>query len=72
MKVNLIFEEKTVGLIVNDDGVGFDTEVPAQNRFGLISMRERVKLLGGSINIVSKTGKGTLIEVKIPVNGGTI
>jgi signal transduction histidine kinase len=54
-------------LAVEDDGRGFD---PHSNRsgpaLGLISMQERVMLLGGRMSIHSAEGQGTRIEIEIP------
>jgi two-component system, NarL family, sensor histidine kinase LiaS len=52
---------------VTDDGVGFDPEGEKLTSYGLRSMRERVAELGGSLDIYSAVGKGTQIEVRIPV-----
>jgi signal transduction histidine kinase len=52
-------------LRVVDDGVGFD---PAQRTegFGLVSMQERVKALGGHFRLASEPGRGTEVEIAIP------
>jgi signal transduction histidine kinase len=57
-----------IRLTVSDDGVGFDV-VPVSNGLGLglISMRERVKLVNGTFSITSKLSYGTEINVRIPV-----
>ena len=72
VEVNLAFEEKAVSLRIHDNGIGFNPEARTKNRFGLISMRERVRLLGGSIEIRSEMRKGTHIVVTIPINRGTV
>ncbi|MDX1979598.1 MAG: PAS domain S-box protein [Bryobacteraceae bacterium] len=55
-------------LRVEDHGVGFS---PGEDRprasLGLISMKERVRLLGGTISIVSNPGEGTVIHVSVPL-----
>ena len=57
-----------IRLTVSDDGVGFDVESIKKGRgLGLISMRERVKLLNGTFSIASKLNEGTEINVRIPV-----
>ena len=57
-----------IRLTVSDDGVGFDVEAVNKGRgLGLISMRERVKLVKGTFSIVSKLNDGTEIDVRIPV-----
>jgi signal transduction histidine kinase len=54
---------------VEDDGVGFDLPAAARklDSFGLAGMRERVTMLGGSIDIRSAKGKGTKILAALPV-----
>jgi signal transduction histidine kinase len=54
-----------VRLVVADDGRGF-TAVGAQGHFGLLGMRERVKALGGWLEIDSTPGAGTRIEAWLP------
>jgi PAS domain S-box-containing protein len=58
-----------VSLIVEDDGVGFEAERAdgVHQRFGLIGMRERAGLLGGTLDIESKQGSGTTVVVRIPL-----
>jgi signal transduction histidine kinase len=52
-------------LRIADDGVGFDP-THLTNGFGLVSMRDRARALGGDFRIVSTPGKGTSIEVVLP------
>jgi PAS domain S-box-containing protein len=55
-------------LAVRDDGRGFDTAAPRRpTSLGLMGLRERAQLLGGTIAIDSAPGAGTRIEVRIPV-----
>lgn len=59
-------------VIIRDDGVGFDAlnwpERSARGgRLGLAGMRERVQLLGGSLQVDSRTGAGTRIVAIIPL-----
>jgi signal transduction histidine kinase len=59
-------------LAVRDDGAGFDPENTARRRhLGLASMRERVMLANGTLDIESAPGEGTAITAWVPVNGGT-
>jgi signal transduction histidine kinase len=59
-----------INLVVRDNGIGFD---PAQAKqkagIGLSSMRERVRLVNGTLNIVSEPGKGSEIQIFIPLEG---
>ena len=57
-----------ISLFVHDSGVGFDVEKAKwKGGLGLVSMEERVKLLGGTIWIVSGLNSGTSISVRIPI-----
>lgn len=51
-----------------DDGVGFDTQIVGKDRrsLGIIGMRERATLLGGTFQIRSLPGEGTRIRIEIP------
>ncbi len=51
---------------VKDNGVGFDTSVPRLARHGLIGMRYRVEAEGGTMQLTSAPGAGTLIEAVLP------
>ena len=68
--VTLAFDESQVRLAVQDNGIGFDPEIPAtrgQNSggFGLINMRERARLVGGELTVHSDTGQGTIVEATL-------
>jgi len=57
---------------VRDDGCGFDPECPVaaaprRHPMGLLGMRERARLLGGRLNIVSARGAGTDIVASFPL-----
>ena len=59
-------------LAVSDDGVGFDPAAPRQERsLGLESMRERVALVNGTLDIESAPGQGTAVVAWVPVEGAT-
>jgi signal transduction histidine kinase len=57
-----------IQLEIRDQGVGFDvTKVKNKRSLGLISMRERIQLLRGTIHIDSKPNRGTRIHVWVPL-----
>ncbi len=53
-------------LTIEDDGQGFDVDRSWGKGLGLISIRERVGAVGGTVNIESHAGSGTLLVVNIP------
>jgi PAS domain S-box-containing protein len=55
---------------VRDDGVGFEANLVREG-FGLVGMRERAALLGGTLDIDSTRGSGTRIRAEIPLGGPT-
>jgi PAS domain S-box-containing protein len=59
-----------VRLVVEDDGKGFDaSETLSETQLGLVGMRERAHLIGGSMTVESSPGNGTTICVSIPHPG---
>ncbi len=56
---------------VNDDGRGFDTRAPRHGGLGLIGIEERVRELGGELQITSEPGKGSHLTVRFPLAKGT-
>ena len=56
-----------VALTIVDDGVGFDVEKAWGKGIGLISMRERLESIGGRLDVRSKPGAGTRLEVTVPL-----
>ncbi len=72
VKVRLSYGPSEVMLTIIDDGVGFDVSAThssmssASSGIGLANMRESARLASGSIDVISKPGSGTQIEVRIP------
>jgi len=55
---------------VADNGVGFDLAAPRQPQsMGLMGLRERVQLMGAELEVISRPGEGTRIEVRAPLAG---
>jgi signal transduction histidine kinase len=55
---------------VRDDGIGFDPAQISAGHYGLIGLRERVRLIGGTLNIASAPGQGTTLKVQLPLAVG--
>jgi signal transduction histidine kinase len=61
-----------VELKVQDSGVGFDPQEAVRGRgLGLISMKERVGIVGGQLSIHSEVGRGTTIQARVPLSSPT-
>jgi signal transduction histidine kinase len=70
VQVELTCMERRLVLVVRDNGKGFDVQsVGTKAGLGLISMRERIVLLGGQFVIDSKPGIGTTLTARTPLNG---
>jgi signal transduction histidine kinase len=68
-QVSLIVEEKTVVATVRDEGPGFEPESVRPDRgrhVGLGLLRERARLSGGSLEVVSARGEGTTLTLTLP------
>lgn len=65
--VQLMVMPEQIQLLISDDGRGFDPETTAPDRFGLIGMNERVKLLSGKLQISSSPGAGTELDITVPL-----
>jgi signal transduction histidine kinase len=56
--------------VVEDDGVGCDPDAAvADKRLGLVGMRERTQIAGGSLELESAPGRGTTVIARVPVAG---
>jgi signal transduction histidine kinase len=65
VKVMVWQDERQLGLSVEDDGRGFDPK--RQKGMGLVGMEERVKHLGGSFDVRSQPGTGTVLSISLPL-----
>ena len=73
--VRLDLKEQAVTLEIKDDGIGFNlpkrwVELARKGHLGLVGTRERVEAIGGKLIIATKPGKGTRIQVIVPINKG--
>jgi PAS domain S-box-containing protein len=67
VRVDLVQHGHALRIAIQDWGTGFDPGKVEENRFGLAGMRERARLLGGSIRIDSTPGQGTCITAELPL-----
>jgi signal transduction histidine kinase len=66
VSVMLDSKPRFLDLTVSDDGCGFDSRKLAGDRLGLAGIAERVRLLGGVVEVVSVRGEGTTVRAKLP------
>ncbi len=73
-RVELIIEQcgKNICLKIKNDGQAFQVEkilhASVNKRLGILGMRERVEMIGGTFTIISAPGHGTTVQVEIPFN----
>ncbi|WP_110994275.1 PAS domain-containing sensor histidine kinase [Pseudomonas sichuanensis] len=67
VQIELVHEAGQLRMTVIDDGVGFAMEAARPTSFGLVGVRERVLMLGGSMSLDSEPGEGTSLSVAIPL-----
>ncbi|HUO07898.1 MAG TPA: PAS domain S-box protein [Phycisphaerae bacterium] len=73
VEVSLWGVDGGVQLVIEDNGVGFDTTLRRNRRgLGLASMRERSRLLGGTCSVDSKPGGGTMVVIWVPLTEGIL
>jgi signal transduction histidine kinase len=58
--------EGSVAATIDDDGRGFDNADVRQDALGLLGMRERLALVGGTLEVESSAGSGTTIAAQVP------
>jgi signal transduction histidine kinase len=67
VKVSIEHDGPQVRLAVEDDGIGFDPGAAGPGTLGLAGMRHRAERLGGSFSVESAPGRGSRVEVVVPV-----
>jgi signal transduction histidine kinase len=71
--VTVTFDARRCNIQIADDGVGFDLASVGANgqgeHLGIVGIRERAEMIGGSLRIASAPGAGTTVIVSVPVGG---
>ncbi len=66
--VQMIREDSRLNVVVEDNGKGFDTSLPENNKgAGWVNIRSRVEYLKGQLDVHSEPGKGTLVNMEFNV-----
>jgi NarL family two-component system sensor histidine kinase YdfH len=66
--VDLRMKDHSLMVTIQDDGVGFDPSVIPSGHYGILGMKERVRLVNGNLEIQSEKDKGTAIKIEIPLS----
>lgn len=71
--ISLYFRRNVIRVSIRDDGVGFDvneaiSSLERPRGLGLLGMKERISLINGTLEIRSHPGRGTEIDIAIPLN----
>ncbi|MDE2023263.1 MAG: PAS domain S-box protein [Gammaproteobacteria bacterium] len=77
VQVHLRIQDDALHFSVQDDGRGFDVDAArrraaAGRSFGLLGMQERVRFAGGKFELQSVPGRGTRLEVSLPIAGDAV
>ena len=67
VELTLSVEGRELCLTISDDGRGFEPTAGRSTSFGLVGMRERVLMLGGTLDLHSEPGEGTTLAVRVPL-----
>jgi signal transduction histidine kinase len=68
LTVDVYGTEEGISLTVSDSGIGFDWQHAMNSQgLGLISMRERLRLVNGELSIQSAPGSGTIVLARVPI-----
>jgi signal transduction histidine kinase len=72
VRITIAREANELVLAVGDDGVGFDARkaMASGTGLGLVGMRERASLVGGSFEVESRPGGGATLRIRVPAGSG--
>lgn len=70
IELQLLISPSQASLVLQDNGLGFEPSAVPVGRFGLVGLNERVRLLGGTLQVESNPGAGTRLAIAIPLERG--
>ena len=65
--VRVVMTPQEIELSVEDDGKEFEVSEVPKDRYGLVGINERARLLGGKMSLETSVGTGTRIAVRVPL-----
>lgn len=68
VEVNVKMKDQSISLTIQDDGRGFDASSIPSGHYGILGIKERVRLVNGSVEIQSGNGKGTTLKIEVPLS----
>ena len=66
--VDVRMKGKNILVTIQDDGQGFDASAIPAGHYGILGIKERIRLANGSFEIQSKNGEGTILKIEIPIH----
>lgn len=74
--VDIFSEDEGLRIVVEDDGIGFDvaglaSRSRSKRGFGLFTIREHLRFLGGALELDSEPGRGTTVALMVPYGAGS-
>ena len=71
VSIKISMTDGILEIFIKDNGSGIDQEtIDSSKSYGLMGMKERVRVVGGEVSITGIMGEGTRVDVRIPVGGG--
>jgi NarL family two-component system sensor histidine kinase LiaS len=67
LEVKLLHRQDGIRLSIRDNGVGFNLDAKKHASYGIVSMKERVNEIGGSLHIITAPDRGTRIEIRVSI-----
>jgi NarL family two-component system sensor histidine kinase LiaS len=67
LEVKLLHRPDGIRLSIRDNGVGFNLDAKKHASYGIVSMKERVNEIGGSLHIITAPERGTRIEIRVSI-----
>ena len=65
VEVNVRMKDKSLLVTIQDDGQGFDASSIPAGHYGILGIKERVRLVNGSFEIQSENGKGSVLKIQV-------
>jgi NarL family two-component system sensor histidine kinase YdfH len=67
LHIEFIDQENELKIEIGDDGIGFEPTAVEAGHYGLLGIRERVRLVGGTFDMLTSPGDGTHLVVRLPL-----